>query len=290
MDPLAFYSKPGKMTDPGKYAYLLEGLPDDLASLCSVVQGDMIHVFWAGRMEVNLTESQKSTLQIRPVSEKLARMAEVDGRPLDVPRPPDRRQVGNCRDFTLLLVSMLRHKGVPARARCGFATYFGPDHYEDHWVCEHWDDLRRRWVMGDSQLDPFQRKVLNIGFDPLDVPPDAFLTAGRAWTMCRSGEADPDKFGIGDLHGLWFVWDDVVRDFLALNKVEILPWDGGWGFMTQGTSPLPDADVLAQYDRLASLTLEVNKRFPEIRAYYEGEPRFRTPSEWGLQDEWHAGV
>jgi hypothetical protein len=286
MNPLAFYSKPGMMTDPSKHAYLLAGLPDDLVSLCSVVQNNLIHVFWAERMGVNLTEGQQSTLQMRSVSEKLAHIAETNDQPLNIPRPIDQRQVGNCRDFTTLLVSMLRHKGIPARARCGFGAYFEPDHYEDHWVCEYWNALKRRWVMVDSQLDSFQTGALNIKFNPLDVPPDEFLTAGKAWKTCRSGKADPDKFGIFDMHGLRFIWGDVVRDFLALNKVEILPWDGGWGFLDQKISdPLPDNETLMLYDRIASLTLEINEKFPEIRAYYKNEPRFHTSSEWSSQEE-----
>jgi hypothetical protein len=286
MDPLAFYSKPGMMTDPGKHAYLLVGLPDDLISLCSGVQNNLIHVFWAERMGVNLTEVQQSTLQMRSVSEKLAHIAETNDQPLNIPRPIDRRQVGNCRDFTILLVSILRHKGIPARARCGFGAYFEPGHYEDHWVCEYWNALKRRWVMVDSQLDSFQTGALNIKFNPLDVPPDEFLTAGKAWKMCRSGKADPDKFGIFDMHGLRFVWGDVVRDFLALNKVEILPWDGGWGFLNQKLSdPLPDEETLVLYDQIAAMTLEINGKFPEIRAYYKSEPRFHIPSEWGLKEE-----
>jgi hypothetical protein len=284
MDSLEFYSKPGMMTDPGKHAYLLEGLPDDLVSLCQVVQNNLIHVFWAERMGVNLTEAQQGTLQVRSVSEKLARIAETSDQPLSMPRSLDKRQVGNCRDFTILLVSMLRHKGIPARARCGFGTYFDPEQEVDHWVGEYWNPLKKRWTMVDSQLDSFQTGALNIKFDPLDVPPDEFLTAGKAWKMCRAGKADPDKFGIFDMHGLRFVWGDVVRDFLALNKVEILPWDGGWGFLDQKLSdPLPDDETLGLYDKISALTTEINEKFPEIRAYYKSEPRFHTPSEWGSQ-------
>jgi hypothetical protein len=286
MDTLLYYSKPGPMTNPEKHASLLNGLPEDLASLCSIVQNNLIHIFWAERMGVNLTEARQATLQIRPVSEKLANMAQTNHQPLSTPRTVDQRQVGNCRDFTLLLVSILRHKGMPARARCGFGAYFEHGHYEDHWVCEHWDTLKRRWVMVDSQLDSFQKEALGIKFDPLDVPADEFLTAGKAWKMCRSGEADPDKFGIFDMHGLRFVWGDVVRDFLALNKVEILPWDGGWGFLNQKLSdPLPDDETLKLYDKIAALTLEINEKFLEIRTYYKNEPRFHTPSEWGLREE-----
>jgi hypothetical protein len=83
------------------------------------------------------------------------------------------------------------------------------------------------------------------------------------------------------MHGLRFVWGDVVRDFLALNKVEILPWDGGWGFLDQKLSdPLPDNETLMLYDRIAAMTVEINEEFSEIRAYYKNEPRFHTPSEW----------
>ena len=35
---------------------------------------------------------------------------------------PERRFVGNCRHFTVLLCAFLRARGVPARARCGFGA------------------------------------------------------------------------------------------------------------------------------------------------------------------------
>jgi hypothetical protein len=30
--------------------------------------------------------------------------------------------------------------------------------------------------------------------------------------LCRSGQPDPDTFGIFDMHGLWFVRGNFVRD------------------------------------------------------------------------------
>ena len=286
MDPLVFYSQPGIITNAGKYASLLVDLSDDLASLCSVVQNNMVHVFSAERLGLNLTEDQKRTLQIRPIAEKLALMTETNDQPLSVSKPLGQRQVGNCRDFTVFLCSILRHKGIPARARCGFGKYFDPGQYVDHWVCEYWNSAKRRWMMVDSELDASAIEFFNIKFDPLDVPSEEFMTAGRAWKLCRQRKADPDKFGIFDMHGIRFIWGDVVRDFLALNKVEILPWDGGWGFLNQKLSdPLPDEETLVLYDQIATMTLEINEKFPEIRAYYKSEPRFHIPSEWGLQEE-----
>jgi len=74
---------------------------------------------------------------------------------------------------------------------------------------------------------------LGISFDPLDVPRDQFLTAGVAWQMCRTGQDNPDHFGIFNMRGLWFVRGNLVRDLLALNTIEILPWDV-WGVDGQG--------------------------------------------------------
>jgi hypothetical protein len=273
------------MTNPGKHASLLADLPDDIASICLAVQNNLIHNFWASRMGLTLTEEKQRSLQIRTVAEKLALIARVSNQPLSIPRPLDQRQVGNCRDFSVLFCSILRHKKIPCRARCGFATYFEPGQYEDHWVCEYWNAIAKRWVMVDSQLDSFQMGALGVKFDPLDVPTGEFITAGRAWEMCRSGKADPDKFGILDMHGTWFIWGDVVRDFLALNKIEILPWDGGWGFLSQGLSdPLPNEGTLALYDKIAKMTLAVDDRFPEIRAYFKSNSGFRLPPDWGLPE------
>jgi hypothetical protein len=242
-----------------------------------VVQGLVIHIFWAERYGVTLSEERKQEVNIRSVSQKLKRIQALDGAPLTAGRPLERKLVGNCRDFSTLLCAMLRHQGVPARARCGFGTYFLPDHYEDHWVCEYWKADEQRWLMVDAQLDAFQREALNIQFDSLDMPPGQFVTGGEAWLMCRTGEADPDRFGIFEWHGIWFVRGDLIRDFLALNKVEILPWDGGWGFLADEQNM--EAELM---DHIARLTLAGDEAFAEIRVTYENDPRFHVPDEYNL--------
>ncbi|HSJ52157.1 MAG TPA: transglutaminase-like domain-containing protein [Anaerolineae bacterium] len=274
-DPLAYYASPGPMTDPGPYASLFAGLPSAIPELVQVVQGLLVHVFWAERYGLSLPDERKGEVQLRLVADKLARIRQLDARPLAEPRPLESKLVGNCRDFSVMLCAMLRCQGIPARARAGFGTYFMPGHYEDHWVCEYWHAGERRWVMVDAQLDALQCQVLGIDFDPLDVPPGRFVTGGRAWQMCAAGEADPESFGIFDMHGLWFVRGDLLRDFIALNKLEILPWDGGWGFLTA------EAEVESELmDRLAALTLAGDGSLPEIQALYAADPRFHVPPEY----------
>jgi hypothetical protein len=272
-----YYATPGPMTDAGECAPLFDDLPADIPSLVEVVQGLLIHIFWAERYGVTLSEERKQEVQIRAAAPKLARILALDDRPLTEGRPLEKRLVGNCRDFSVMLGAMLRHQGTPARARCGFGTYFMPDHYEDHWMVEYWNADESRWAAVDAQLDGFQQEALNIQFDPLDMPPGQFVTGGEAWQMCRAGKANPDKFGILDMHGIWFVRGDLIRDFLSLNKVEILPWDGGWGFLADEENM--EAEIM---DRIARLTLAGDDAFAEIRATYEGDSRFHAPEEWGL--------
>lgn len=277
-NPLEFYVRPGSMTDPKEHADLFRGLPAEMPALVQTVQGLLLHIFWAERYGVTLSEERKQEVSIRTVAQMLERLQELDDGPLTVARAFEKQLVGNCRDFSTLLCAMLRYQGVPARARCGFGAYFEPNHFEDHWVCEHWQPDEGRWVMVDVQLDSFQCQTLGIEFDPLDVPPDQFLTAGKAWLMCRAGQADPDQFGIFDLKGMWFIRGNVVRDLLALNKIEVLPWDV-WGLMAKEEQDVTPEDM-EFLDRVAQLTLAGDEAFSEVRALYQNDDRLRMPSNW----------
>lgn len=239
----------------------------------------MVHVFWAARYGLELTDERRDEVTLRSVERILARIRALDPRPLTQARALGSKVVGNCRDHTVLLVTLLRASGVPARARCGFATYFVPDHFEDHWVCEYWDVARERWVLVDAQLDALQREVLELDFDPLDTPRDRFVVGGAAWQACRTGRADPDAFGIFDMKGLPFVLGDLVRDVLALAGVELLPWDGRSLMVALGDD-VPERD-LPLLDRLAALSVAVGDEdaatadaaWRELVAQVAAEPR-----------------
>jgi len=197
--------------------------------------------------------------------------------PLAERREPAERAVGVCRHFSVVTAALLRAQGVPARARVGFGAYFQPGKFVDHWVVERWDEGQDRWILTDAQLDGFQRETLRTDFDPIDTPRDRFIIAGDAWTQCRAGKADASKFGIFDMWGLWFVAGNVLRDFAALNNVEMLPWDV-WGPDLQPTAALTSAQI-ALFDRLADLTLDPDARFGELRALYAQDASLRPPPD-----------
>ncbi len=271
-----YFTTPGPITQPGHHAAAFKALPADVDALRRIVQGLVLHIFWAEQYGVQHPPERQQEVQLRYVARQLDRIFELDPHPLAQARPPQRRLVGNCRDFSCLLTTMLRQHGIPARARCGFAHYFDPQRYIDHWVCEYWNAAQQRWILVDAQLDEFQSKELHIQFDPMDVPRDQFIVGGQAWQLCRSGQADPDAFGIFDLHGLWFVRGDFVRDIAALNKVELLPWDS-WGLAESRDEDLTPAD-LALLDHLAELTRADVPDFEQVRVLYQEYTRLTVPA------------
>jgi hypothetical protein len=268
---LDFYRRPVWMTDPGERAALLASLPAEPRALARRIQGLLLHEHWAPAYGQTLSPERRGESQLRPVAAMLERLATVE------PRPVEKRLVGVCRHYSVLAAAAFRAHGVPARARCGFGAYFKAGTFADHWVVEYWRPAEERWVMVDTQIDELQAKALQPDFDLCDVPRDRFVIAGDAWVECRAGRADPEAFGIFDLHGYWFIAGNVIRDFAALNNAELLPWDA-WGAM-QGPGQTPSAEHLAFLDQVAELTRAPDARFAEVRALYERDPRLHVPAK-----------
>ncbi len=273
---LTYFRNHGPMTDPRQHARLLDGLPKNAAKIVETVQGLLVHIFWANAYQLELNDERKSEVNIRPVWRKLSRILELEPSPLEKPRANARKLVGNCRDFTVLTVSLLRSAGIAARSRCGFGAYFIPNHFEDHWVLEYWHDADKRWVMVDAQMDELQQNALKLAFDPLDMPPGAFVTGGEAWLMARRGEADPDCFGIFEWHGMDFIKGNLLRDLLSFNKFEVLPWDF-WGVLQKPAAEMSDAE-LAKLDQMAQVCQ--NADAAAAHDLYQSSPEYPAPLEW----------
>jgi hypothetical protein len=265
------FRSPVALSDAGIWALQFTALRDDVGELARVLQGLLIHEHMPDVYGITLSDRQRGEPHLRGAAGILERIAVHDPRPLSHARPAAERYAGCCRHYALLLVAMLRSKGIAARARCGFGAYFTKGRFVDHWVTEVFDEAQQRWILVDAQIDDRQRALFGIDFDTLDVPRDRFLVAGDAWRLCRDGQADPQSFGVLDMAGLWFIASNVIRDVAALNNREMLPWDV-WGGMVQA-----DAGIdLAFIDRLARLSHEPDRHLEELRAVYE-DPRIAVP-------------
>jgi hypothetical protein len=216
LDPLEYYARPGPMTDPRDQADLFRDLPTAIPALCQVVQGVLLHIFWAERYGVKLSEERKQEVNIRPAAQRLARIRQVNRLPLVIPRPVEERQVGNCHDFSTLLCAMLRYQGVPARARCGFGKYFVPEHFERLRECEtKIDDLCRPFEAHIAHLDTVtgvdqraaQDALAEIGMDMSHFPSYKHLSS---WARICPGNtesagkrkrgADRERRPVGESH------------------------------------------------------------------------------------------
>ena len=207
-------------------APLLAGLPSTPVELCAVAQGlVMLPNLAAG---FGIPEERQEERSIHAVSDILRVLRLHDDRGVEQPRFESSRVVGTCRHFALLACAFLRHRAIPARCRAGFASYFVPGSFLDHWVVEYRHPVEPRWVRVDPEI---------LGFEFVAAPDDLaegeFLTGGEAWIRCREGRADPSTFGVDGVpenFGIGEVRGNLVRDLAALNKVETLPWDE-WGRM-----------------------------------------------------------
>ena len=274
-----YYVGQSTITDPHEYAGAFDALPDDMAALCKVVQGLLLHYAEGAMYGVEIPDHRMREADTRDVAAMLAHILAWDDRPLTVARPPEMRLVGCCRDYAVLLCAMLRHRGVPARVRFGFSTYFHDPvlAYCDHVVCEYWRAAEERWVLVDAQQDDLHCRANRLTFDPHDVPHDQLVLAGRAWQECRAGRADPDSFGYdANERGMPVVQNYLVHDLAALNKVELLIWDC-WGLGERRPGEDVAAEDVALLDRVAALTLSGDDAFQDVRAIYEGNTGLRVP-------------
>jgi Transglutaminase-like superfamily len=262
------------MTDPGRWSSLFNALPSGVDALREVAQGLVLHEHLAPAYGVTLSDADRATVHLRQVESLLSAIQDRDSRPLAEARPVTQRVAGNCRHFTVLTVAMLRAQGIAARARCGFADYFGTGAFEDHWVIEYRGDSH--WLLADAQIDARQRELFPVDFDLSDVPRDRFLVAGEAWARCRAGTADPSRFGltVTDEYGLWWVAGNLTRDAAALLGRELLPWDV-WGAMPAPGADIP-ADLAALFDELAVATTDPDGRAADLRRLCSDD-RLRVP-------------
>lgn len=277
-ESVRYYATQSLITDPGQYAFLFDDLPNDIPTLCEVVRGLHMHLEEGELYEIRIPRSRLSETSIRSVQKMLEHIVHRNDRSLIQAREPKQRLVGCCRDFAVMLCAMLRHKGIPARARYGFAKYINhPDfEYVDHVVTEYLHHKSERWVLVDSQLDDRHIKMNRIEFDPHNVPTTEFLFAGEIWRRCRVGEADPGAFGYQrGLKGLWVIAEYVVHDLVSLNKHEMQIMDK-WGLSDIGPRGRFSGDDLALLDEAARVTMMENVDLRKLQSLFE-EKRLRVP-------------
>ena len=260
---LDFYATPSATSSVGRHGDAVAELGSSPIELSRVVRGLLVHDFMAMVRGLELPPERMAHMRTVGAEAILDNVVRLDPSPLEVKRPADRRMVGFCYHFALLHVALLRAVGTPARLRCGFAAYFSPGHWIDHWVVEYWDGAA--WHLHDAQL----------GRD--DLAPADFHSGITAWTACRDDPSTSASYGNGELWG----WDELrgslVNDIDALNTVEVAGWY--WCEWLE-VEPLdqPHAELDAALDALARLTGAADSAH-SLRDAYDSCPALHPPHD-----------
>ena len=208
---LDFYRKYSEFTDPVEYAYLYKNLPDSLPELCNLIKSQFIHPYAELPQYRDQIPKERwdESINYPTVKSVLEGLIKYDSRGLVSDRKPEDRLVLGCRDYAILLASILKHRGIPARARYGHATYIAPGLHISHVICEVWNENDKRWML----VDP--------GLDMIDFSRDKFDFSNEAWLKLQKKEIDPNLFGIpGKYSGMVSIVSKVCADLASILGTE----------------------------------------------------------------------
>lgn len=182
---LELHSQYSSFTDPGLFEYLYTDLPSSIEGLCTLVKRQLIHPFEVTRFHDQIPVDRVYENQEFPtVEEMLEELLRRDPSGLTLERKPGDRLVVACVHHSMLLASILRHRGIPVRIRSGFAKYIGGDRSirVSHAICEVWDVDTKRWIL----VDPDRQRV--------DLPRSEFELASSVWLKLRDGQLQEDRY------------------------------------------------------------------------------------------------
>jgi hypothetical protein len=260
------YTAQDVLTDPGPHARRLDELPATLPELHAAINGLLLHVWKARAYHPHLFTPPPREVFVRHTTRLLDHILKLDPAPLNVARPVERRAVVDCRHFAVLLCAVLRRRGIPARPRCGFASYLSDGVLTDHWICEFWDHEQGRWVMEDADKERH------------DVPVAEFLTGSRAWQLCRQTPSLAEQLGYSaKQRGAWVARANLIRDVASLNGFPSVSGDI-WGLGQIAEADVTPAD-LETLDSLAGLVACASDApgLDALRTMYEATPGLRAP-------------
>ncbi len=250
-EAMNFYSRYGKNTDPGEFAHLYAGLPESLEDLCKLIKTQLIHPVEVKKYADVLPEGRtREDTDFYSVNDVLAELVLRNPRGLTMERAPAERLVLSCRFQAMLLASMMKSRGIPARVRVGFGGYLAPEsgkHF-DHWITEIWNERKSRWIF----VDP---GVQRIDFDEFELARDVWLDA-------RAGKVDPQKYGFHVWWGREYIVGNLCHDLFANLNDELIYWQGP-NLFYKDVEQLSAEDT-AFVDRLAHLLKHPEENLNEL--------------------------
>lgn len=207
---LEFYKQYSTYTDPGEYAHLYENLPDSLQELCRLIKSQIIHpAELSGYNELISNERFNEYIKYPTVKSILESLLSYDSSGLVSDRKPENRLVLICQQNAILLASILKYRGIPARVRYGFAPYLIPGFHTTHVICEVWNEKESRWML----VDPTTNMI--------DFRREEFDFSNDVWLKMQRKKIDSGLYGMAGVYtGLSMITTALCYDMASVLRSE----------------------------------------------------------------------
>jgi hypothetical protein len=162
---LDFYKQYSTFTDLGEYAYLYKNLPDSLPELCRLIKSQFIHPFSELPQYRNQIPKERwdEWITIYPTVKSILKgLLSYDSSGFVYNRKPENRLVLGCREYAIVLASVLKYRGIPARVRAGHAKYLDSTFHVSHAICEVWNETEKRWMLVDPGVNMIMPSIIRL--------------------------------------------------------------------------------------------------------------------------------
>lgn len=281
---LDHYLEYGMFTYPGLYKDYFKSLPNNIEEIGYLLRWSFIHrtTLDAGNTFTNsdlkFGDMKKVPWYRQAEDDNLATATAIiaelfrrDGKGLTKERLVEDKVVLTCRHIAILMASILKAKGIPARVRSGFAEYWPWAKVSgDHWINQYWDKKGERWVSLDVD-----GSFHDTGFDMYDIPDGKFDFSANAWLDVRQNKAAGKHFWNSDgTKGLIVIAWELFYDFHSLMNNEVIYLHHPKLVLYSEFSKLPE-DKLKEIDQLAELMLEPDENFSKLQKIWETNKEYR---------------
>jgi len=249
---LNFYKQYSSFTDPGEYAYLYKNLPDSLPELCLLIKSQFIHPYaeLPKYRELIPKERWNEYINYPTVKSILEGLVTYNSSGLNKGRKPEDRLILGCRENAILLASILKYRGIPARVRAGHVTYLRPGFHLSHTICEVWNKNENRWMLVDPSM------VM------IDFSREQFDFSNELWLKMQNKEIATDQYGFpGRYSGFVSIVGKVCPDLASILGTE---------YPVNHYAPILDY-ALENNDKLSEEHIETLNRISELMKSLDAE-------------------
>ncbi len=287
---LEFYKETSQFTDLGYYKDFAKNLPNDIEELCILQRMQIIHpvayndkdirkknnCFWGDMTKVPITRLDYEEDYFPTAQSMIAELLRKNP-DYNIKREAKDKINITCRGQAILLASILKAKGIPARARSGFAPYIKYDGISyDHWITEYYDESENIWKLVDADEHCPDHEM---GFDLNNIPYDGFIFGANAYLGLREKSIQEDSILYSSdpvTLGMKAALRALFYDFHALMNNEIIflhiP-----KYIREKDFNLSEEEY-RELDYLAKLMLNPNKNFNELKEIWKNIPKYRIMS------------